>query len=347
MKKIRTAIIGATGFTGSELARLVHLHPNFELVAITSESHKGKKFSDVHPQFFGLVDLPLVSASEIEDGQVDLVFLGLPHGVSMEYVKDWYHKDLKIVDLSGDYRLSSPEVYEEWYPKKHVHPEGFEQAVYGMPEIFSNEIKNAKLVANPGCYPTSAILAVNPLIKGEWVRPETLVIDSKSGTTGAGIKAKPATHFSQVNDNFNAYGIAGHRHTIEIEEILGIAAGHRIILQFTPHLLPVDRGILTTTYASRRSNKLTNREALREYFDEFYADKPFVRVRNTPPSIKEVRATNFCDLYPTFDPRTGNIIVISVIDNLMKGAAGQAIHNANLMFDLDEQTGLDLVPIKP
>lgn len=347
MKNIKTAIVGATGFTGSELARLIHAHPDFDLVTITSESHSDKLFSDVHPQFKGINDTPLVKAKEIDNIDPDLVFLALPHGVSMHYIKQWKSRKFKIVDLSGDYRLSDPDTYERWYDKKHVFPSAFKKAVYGLPEIYEEDIKSASLVANPGCYPTSAILGLYPLVKEGLIDIESIVVDSKSGTTGAGIKAKAGTHYSQVNENFNAYGIAGHRHTIEIEQKLSEAGKAEMIIQFTPHLLPVDRGILGTIYAKAKRNQTTTEAKIHNLYRETYQNQPFVRLRDNPPGIKEVRGTNFCDLYTTFDKRTGNIIVISAIDNLMKGAAGQAIHNANLMFGLDPVSGLQFIALKP
>nr|MBS0037559.1 N-acetyl-gamma-glutamyl-phosphate reductase [Saprospiraceae bacterium] len=347
MTKIKTAIVGATGFTGSELARLIALHPSMDLVAITSESSAGEKFSSIHPQFFGLVDQILIRADEIEEKNIDLVFLAVPHGVSMHYIELWKNADFKIVDLSGDYRLNDPETYESWYGKKHSFTEAFDYAVYGLPEFFSKEISKARLVANPGCYPTSSILGVYPLIKENLVDANRIVIDSKSGATGAGIKAKSGTLYSQINENFNAYAIGNHRHTVEIEQILTGKTKSATKVQFTPHLLPVDRGILSTIYAQKTAEMELNTQRLHELYREVYADQPFIRIREEVPGIKEVRGTNFCDLYPTYDPRTNNIIVISTIDNLMKGAAGQAIHNANLMFGLKETAGLDLISLKP
>ncbi|TVR79321.1 MAG: N-acetyl-gamma-glutamyl-phosphate reductase [Saprospirales bacterium] len=347
MKKIKTAIVGATGFTGSELARILINHPVFEPAFITSESHSGKKFSDVHPQFFGLLDLHLVEAAELKNSGAELLFLALPHGISMDYVKSLSNTSAKIVDLSGDYRLSSPEVYNHWYTRKHIHPEGFKEAAYGLPELFSEQIKESKLVANPGCYPTSAILGLYPLVREGLVDLSNIIVDAKSGTTGAGVKSNPGTHYCQVNENFNAYGIAGHRHTIEIEEKLSMYAGQTIKLQFTPHLLPVDRGILSTIYAPIKDGVQSTARQVKEVFRAHYKSCPFIRMRETAPGIKEVRGTNFCDIFPTYDPRTGNFIVISAIDNLMKGAAGQAVHNANLMYGLKETTGLINVALKP
>ncbi len=345
IQKLKVAIVGASGFTGSELARLLLNHEEVSIEMITSETHVGKPFSDLHPQFFNRLDIPLVSAEEVGNKQVDVIFLALPHGVSMDFVAKWKDSGAKIIDLSGDFRLSSKEVYEEWYDKKHSYPEGFETAVYGLPELFAEKIKDASLVANPGCYPTASILSMAPLFAKQLVEKNSLIIDAKSGLTGAGIKASATTHFSNVNENFKAYGIAGHRHTIEIEEQLGTLAGYQTALQFTPHLLPVDRGILVTAYAKVTQDM--NQEKLTGIYRDFYEDKPFVRLRNQAPGIKDVRGSHFCDVFPVWDDRTERVIVISVIDNLLKGAASQAVHNMNLMFGLNESQGLNQVPLKP
>lgn len=342
-KKI--GIIGATGFTGSELVRILTHHPQAEISVITSESRAGERFSDVHPHLEGLSDQKLLSVEHIDDMELDLVFLALPHGVSMEYVKKFREKPWKVVDLSGDFRLGSKAVYEDWYKKSHTYPEAIDEAVFGSPELYADEIRQARLVANPGCYPTSAILALAPLIRQDLVETSPLVIDSKSGVTGAGIKAKPVNMYSNVNDNFKAYGLKQHRHTIEIQETLDRVGAKSTTVQFTPHLLPVDRGILTTVYA--RPIKTMDEAKLNEIFKAFYADAPFVRLRSQAPTIKDVRGTNYCDLFPVYDERTNMIIVISVIDNLVKGAAGQAVQNMNLMFGIEETTGLEHYPLNP
>lgn len=345
MDKKKIGIIGATGYTGSELVRILHHHPHTEIAVITSESRAGEKFSDVHPFFAGIVDQELKSVEDLQPDQLDLVFLALPHGVSMDFVKRLKNRIPKIVDLSGDFRLSSPEVYEEWYQKDHIYPEGFKDAVFGLPELFGAQVKKAGLVANPGCYPTGAILGLAPLLKRGFVDTTHLIVDSKSGVTGAGVKAKPVTHFASVNDNFKAYGLKKHRHSIEIQEVSDRIADKATMVQFTPHLLPVDRGILSTIYA--RPSSAIDAASLRGAFNEFYADAPFVRIRDQVPAIKDVRGTNLCDIYTDFDPRTGNIIVITTIDNLVKGAAGQAVQNMNLMFGLDESSGLHQIPVHP
>lgn len=345
-KTFRVSIIGASGYTGSELARILINHPDVEIVHITSETHLGKKFSDLHPQFIGRLDVPLVSAGGIKPNEQDILFLALPHGVSMSFVKQWAGEKVKIIDLSGDFRLRNPNVYTEWYQKDHVYPAGFETAIYGLPELHGETIANATLVANPGCYPTASILSLAPLIAKGYTDPLKVIIDAKSGTTGAGVKASETTHFSNVNENFRAYGIGTHRHTIEIEEQLGgLSDGGVAQVQFTPHLLPVDRGILATAYANLL--RKIDQDQLTELYTEFYKIQPFIRIRNQAPSIKDVRGSNFCDIFPYLDSRTGRVIVVAVIDNLVKGAAGQAVHNMNLMLGLNQMAGLTDIPMKP
>lgn len=346
-QKLKVAIVGASGYTGSELAAILLHHPHVEIRMITSETHAGKPFSDLHPQFLTHLDIPLVSADMVdqEAENLDFIFLALPHRVSMDFVKRWNHVPAKIIDFSGDFRLSNPRVYEQWYGKEHSFAAGFNRAIYGLPELHREAIRSATLVANPGCFPTASILSVAPLVLAALVNPETVVVDAKSGITGAGIKASSITHFSNVNENFKAYGIKTHRHTIEIEEQLSALGNVNMAVQFTPHLLPVDRGILATTYATPRGN-ITQVE-LEQCFVDFYASHPFVRMRSTSPEIKQVRGSNYCDIYPVYDERTHRVLVFSAIDNLVKGAAGQAVHNMNLMAGLEETTGLLINPLKP
>lgn len=343
MTKIRIGIIGATGYTGSELVRILHLHPQADIKIITSESKAGQKFSDIHKAFTGFYDLELKKLAEITNYDLDLVFLALPHGVSMSFVKENYDKNFKIIDLSGDFRLESADVYKKWYGQDHIFPNAFENKIYGLPEIFEEDIKKAKLVANPGCYPTSSILSVYPLIKHQLIEPD-IIIDAKSGTTGAGISPKTTTLFGNVNDNFKPYGLKIHRHTIEIEENL---ASHGLppVIQFTPHLLPVDRGIIATGYSIPK--KPISDKELTEIYQETYKDAPFVRIRSEVPAVKEVRGTNICDVYVTYDQRTNKIITVGAIDNLVKGASGQAVQNMNLMFDLPQDTGLKTLALIP
>ncbi len=345
--KYKVAIVGASGYTGSELARILLQHPAVEISMITSESHAGKKFSDLHPQFIGTLEMTLSKAAEVENLNPDVVFLALPHGISMDFVSKWDHLDAKIIDLSGDFRLGGAEVYLEWYKKEHTFAQGFETAIYGLPEIHEEKIRFARLVANPGCYPTASILSLAPLMAKNLVQPDSVIIDAKSGTTGAGIKSGATTHFSNVNDNFKAYAISSHRHTIEIEEQFNKLATKEVLVQFTPHLLPVDRGILATAYARMKNEIAMDQAELTGIYKEYFQEKPFVRVREQLPTIKEVRGSNFCDVYPFWDPRTKRVIVVSAIDNLVKGASGQAVQNMNLMLGLDQQVGLNLIPIQP
>lgn len=345
MDKKKIGIIGATGYTGSELVRILTNHPAVEIVMITSESRAGELFSDVHPFLQGIADQKLVSVNEIDNYDLDLVFLALPHGVSMDFVKRFKDKKFKIIDLSGDFRLSSKEIYEEWYKIPHTYPEGIEKAVFGSPELYYDEIKEAHLIANPGCFPTSAILGLAPLLAANLIETDRIIVDSKTGVTGAGIKAKTVNLYSNVNDNFKAYGLKNHRHTIEIQGITDRVSGKNTCIQFTPHLLPVDRGILTTIYV-RPTEKMDD-IILKKLYNAFYANAPFVRLRKEAPAIKDVRGTNYCDLFFSYDARTNMIIVVSVIDNLIKGAAGQAIQNMNIMFGFEETQGLNLIPLNP
>lgn len=341
----RIGVIGATGYTGSELVRILVGHPEVEVSVITSESHQGDRFSDIHPSFLGAADHRLVSAENVGEADLDLVFLALPHCVSMDFVKAHWQARFKIIDLSGDFRLSSATIYERWYGTAHTFSAGIDAAVYGLPEINRDAIQGARLVANPGCYPTAAILGAAPLIEAGMIDTGSIIIDSKSGVTGAGVKPKPATHFCNTNDNFSAYGLKNHRHTVEIEETMAHIAERDVTIQFTPHLLPVDRGILSTIYLHPKA-AVSDLE-LTDLYTEYYSGGPFVRIRSTPPALKDVRGSNYCDIYATYDDRTGRIIVVSVIDNLVKGAAGQAVHNMNLMLGFDETSGLSAVPLRP
>lgn len=343
--KFKVGVIGATGYTGVELLRLLILHSNVQLEVITSESKAGKKISQLHPSLDGIADIELQKIESVKDYDLDLVFLALPHRVSMDFVKEHGLDNFRIVDLSGDFRLNSAALYEKWYDKKHVCPRYIDQSVYGLPELNRDDIRNADLVANPGCYPTSTILALLPLIQQKMIDPKSIIVDSKSGVTGAGASPKTFTHFPNQFGNFFAYGLKSHRHTPEIETILGTVSKEELMVQFTPHLLPIDRGILTTTYST--PVKALNEELVRDAYLNFYEKEHFVRVVDQPPSVKNVRGSNFCDLYATYDERTNRIITISAIDNLVKGAAGQAIQNMNLMFGLLENSGLKYPPLNP
>lgn len=342
---IKAAVIGATGFTGSELIRLLLGHPEVELSAVTSESKAGRSLTDEYPDLVGFTDLKLIQSDDLNINELDVLFLALPHRISMNFVKRWIDEDVVIIDLSGDFRLSNAGTYEQWYDTSHVLPELVPEVPYGLPELNRQSMSNSKIVASPGCYPTATILALAPLVQSEIIDIGSIIIDAKSGLTGAGAGNSNTTHFSSVNDNFKAYGLMHHRHTIEIEEVLGGLCTSKPVVQFTPHLLPVDRGILSTCYANARGS--TEELDVQSLYREFYKEEPFIRVCDQAPTLKQVRGTNLCDIYPTFDSRTGRFIVISVIDNLMKGAAGQAVQSMNIVFSLDETSGLKRFPIQP
>lgn len=366
MSTYRIGIMGATGYTGSELVRILSHHPDVEIAYITSESRRGESFADVHPAFMGIAEQVLISAeavlAEPDSYPVDLLFLALPHGVSMGYVKRLSEVcyRAKIIDFSGDFRLDSPETYAEWYPKSHCYPEGFETAVYGLPERFRESIQSASLVANPGCFPTATLLALLPILEAHgtassaWqMDPAFCIVDAKTGVTGAGIKPSITTHFANVHDNFKAYGVKSHRHTIEIQQMMASYGSDLPMVQFTPHLLPVDRGIFATLYLRLRGagidslDPLVIRQQLQDLYQSYYASHPFVRVCDKVPTLKSVRGSNYCHVYVDWDERTGNMILMSVIDNLVKGAAGQAVQNMNLMLGLSEETGLSHIPLSP
>jgi N-acetyl-gamma-glutamyl-phosphate reductase len=350
MTKAKVGILGATGYTGSELIRLLVKHPGILLKAITSESHTGKKISDVHPHLAKVCDKKLISLDKIKEHDLDLIFLALPHGKSMEIVDNIFNNGIKntktkIIDLSGDFRLSNGAEYSKWYNMPHKCPELIKHAVYGLPEIFRDKIKTSNFVANPGCYPTSAILAIAPILKYDLIEHDNIIIDSKSGISGAGAKIKQTTHFPTVNEDFTAYAIGTHRHTPEIEKILTSIYWTSVRVNFTPHLVPINRGILTTIYCKAKE-KIDQRD-FNDAFSKTYTKEPFIRIRNSPPSVQSVRGSNLCDVYVKFNPRTNDVITISAIDNLVKGAAGQAVQNMNLMLGLSEIIGINSPPIAP
>lgn len=345
MPEFKVGIVGATGYTGSELLRLLAHHPDVVIEFVTSETYAGKKISDIHPHLQGLVEIELQPSASISDYEPDVVFLALPHGVSMDFVKDHGIEKFITIDLSGDFRLQSKEVYEKWYGKNHIVPDHLVSSVYGLPELYRDQIRNARLIANPGCYPTSAILALAPLLSNDFVEPDSIVIDSKSGVTGAGAKPKQGLHFPDVFGNFSAYSLVNHRHTPEIEQTLAGLGTAKPEVLFTPHLLPIDRGILTTTYTTPK--KPMSKEMVEELYHSVYDKEHFVRIFDSPPSLKNIRGSNYCDIHVTYDERTNRVITISTIDNLVKGAAGQAIQNMNIIFGLIESTGLRQIPLNP
>jgi len=344
-KDFKVGIIGASGYTGSELAGLLARHTAVELSAVTSRQHAGKRLSEIHPHLTQVVDHILQPAETLLKNPPDLVFLALPHAIAQNFIRPLYEKGVKIIDLSADFRLKSAAVYKQWYNTEHQAPEFLEQAVYGLPELFRSQIRSSRLIANPGCYPTSVLLALAPLLKEKLIETTSIIIDSKSGATGAGIKPQASTHFSRVFGNFTAYGIGSHRHTPEIEQELSLLGGNNIKVQFTPHLLPIDRGILSTIYV--RPKDAIHDNDLRDLYGRFYFKEKFIRICDAPPEIKHVRGSNYCNIFTRHDPRTGNIILVSVLDNLIKGAAGQAVQNMNIMLNLKEDSGLGHIPVYP
>ncbi|HYW33801.1 MAG TPA: N-acetyl-gamma-glutamyl-phosphate reductase [Balneolaceae bacterium] len=346
MTKHKVGVVGGTGYTGAELVRLLVNHPDVILETVTSRSEAGRSFSAVHPHFSGLADMKFQTVEKLDRYDLDLVFLALPHGASMDFIESYKEEKYRVIDLSGDFRLTSAKTYEKWYGQDHTAPEFIDKAVFGLPELFRDEVRTANLVANPGCYPTSAILALAPLLKNNLIKTEGITIDAKSGVTGAGATASAKTHFPDVFGNFSAYGLRTHRHTPEIQQALQrYINGDEPQVLFTPHLLPIDRGILSTTYSTPR--KSLNEELIQETVARFYEKERFVRVLDEPPKVKNVRGSNYCDLFVTYDNRTNKIITISTIDNLVKGAAGQAVQNMNIMFGLIEHSGLKITPLSP
>lgn len=341
------AVIGASGYTGVELLRLLALHPRVRVSAVTSRQQAGQPLAEVFPSLAGIYDLTFEALEPAAlAGRAEVVFTAVPHQAAMTIVPTLLEAGCKVVDLSADYRLHDPAVYAEWY-EEHQTPELLGEAVYGLPELYRERVRGARLVANPGCYPTSVALALTPLLREGLIDPATIIIDSKSGTSGAGRAAKVDTLYCEVNEGFKAYGLPRHRHTPEIEQTLSEAAGSPVTVSFTPHLLPVNRGILSTCYASLKTG-LTTAELV-EHYRRVYADEPFVRVlpAGRLPNLSQVRGSNFCDLGVCADPRTGRVIAVAAIDNLVKGAAGQAIQNMNLLLGLPEGAGLGAAALVP
>ena len=344
---MKVSVIGATGYAGAELLRLLHNHPKVEIVYITSESQTGIGIDEVYGHFRKIYNDKLISMQEIEKiaKASDVVFIGLPHGHAMAVGKKLEQYNTKIIDLGADYRFTNTDIYEKWYKVEHTHKEA--EAVYGLTELNRDKVKNAKIVGNAGCYTSASILALAPLVKADLIDTSTIVIDAKSGVSGAGRGTNLNTHFAEMYDNLKAYNVGGHRHTPEIEQALSEIAGEDIVLSFTPHLIPMSRGILSSCYAKLKSS--VTAEQVDKAFADMYSDEYFIRLlgRGAYPATKNTRGSNFCDLGWHIDERVGRVIVLSAIDNLVKGAAGQAIQNFNVMFNLDEKIGLDNAPVYP
>ncbi|NLX55099.1 MAG: N-acetyl-gamma-glutamyl-phosphate reductase [Planctomycetaceae bacterium] len=330
---IRIGVLGATGYTAVELIKILLRHPEVEIAVLTSRQEGNPHVAAVHPQLAGRLDMRL---ENLEPSQVaarcDCVFSCLPHGASASAVRLLLDAGKRVVDFSADYRLKSADVYAEWYGQKHVDPERLAEAVYGLPELFGELIPAAQLIANPGCYPTSAILALTPFLKAEAIESTGIIVDAKSGVSGAGRTPKLMTHYPECNESVVAYNVGCHRHTPEIDQVLSTAAQRDVQVVFTPHLIPMDRGILATAYAQPRGH--VTEESLLATLRAFYAGKPFVRVVDHLPATKDVSDSNFCDV--TVRLVRGRVVVISCIDNLVKGASGAAVQNFNLMYGFPE-----------
>ena len=345
---IKVGIIGATGYAGGELVRILMGHKDAEIKWYGSRSYVDQKYADVYRNMFQIVDAKCMddNMEELAD-QVDVIFTATPQGLCASLVNEEILSKTKIIDLSADFRLKDVNVYEEWYKIEHKAPQYIDEAVYGLCEINRDLVKSARIVANPGCYTTCSILTAYPLAKEGLIDMSTLIRDAKSGTSGAGRGAKLPNLYCEVNENIKAYGVATHRHTPEIEEQLGYASGEKVVLNFTPHLVPMNRGILATEYATLK--KKVTYEEVKAVYDQYYAKEKFVRVldRDVCPETKWVEGSNYVDIGFKIDPRTNRIIMMGAIDNLVKGAAGQAVQNMNLLFGLPEDEGMELVPMFP
>lgn len=344
---VNVGIINVTGYVGAELARLLHTHKGVQLVSVTGRSAVGEKLGEYFPH---LCDMDFTIAPQIE-GSVDLVFSALPHAASAAACLSHIQAGAKVVDISADFRLKDVAVYEEWYRVEHPAPELLAEAVYGLTEFYRPQVAAARIVANPGCYPTSAILALAPAVK-EGLITSDIIVDAKSGVSGAGRGLRLNIHYSEENDNLLAYSVQGHRHLPEIEqELAAIDSAFEPRITFLPHLIPMTRGIFSSCYAPLVEGKLPSgqagRDELMQLYRDFYRDEPFVKVASQPPATKHTWGNNYCFVYPTLDLRNNRLVVLSVLDNLVKGAAGQAIQNMNLMLGLPETMGLEALPVYP
>ncbi len=345
---VKVGIIGSTGYAGNELVRLLLGHKDVEIVWYGSRSYIDKKYSQVYQNMFKLVD-DVCKDDNMEElaSQVDVIFTATPQGLCASLVNDDILSKVKIIDLSADFRLKDVKVYEEWYKLEHAAPQYIDEAVYGLCELNREKIKNTRILANPGCYTTCSILSIYPLVKEGLIKPQSIIIDAKSGTSGAGRGAKVANLYCEVNESIKAYGVGTHRHTPEIEEQLSYAAGEDVKLIFTPHLVPMNRGILVTAYADLKDG--VTDEMIRAAYEKHYANEYFIRLldKDVCPETRWVEGSNFVDINYKIEPRTGRVIIMGAIDNLVKGAAGQAVQNMNIMFGFDEKEGLMGAPMFP
>ena len=343
---MKVGIINVTGYAGAELARILHRHPEVEISSVTGRSGAGRNLGDVFPH---LSDIDIQIDAELT-GSFDFVFSALPHAASAEALSDIIASDIKAVDISADFRLRDLETYTEWYGVEHPCPQFLEKSVYGLPEVHREDIAEASVVANPGCYPTASILGLLPALRNGII-DGNIIIDAKSGVSGAGRGLSIKTHFSEVNENVSAYGLDGHRHMPEIEQELNLAYGAQVALTFVPHLIPMTRGIFATSYSQLTEEFLSNNrnpvEVIDTLYRETYEQEKYVEVTEIPPSTKQTLGSNQCVVHPKIDTRTGRLVVVSCIDNLVKGAAGQAVQNMNILCGYPESTGIEQLPIYP
>lgn len=345
---VNVGIIGSTGYAGNELVRLLLGHKDVTIKWYGSRSYIDKKYSEVYQNMFQIVDAVCMDDNMEElASQVDVIFTATPQGLCASLVNDEILSKVKIIDLSADFRIKDVKVYEEWYGIEHKSPQYIEEAVYGLCELNRDKVKGARIIANPGCYTTCSILTIYPLVKEGLIDVDSIIIDAKSGTSGAGRSAKVNNLFCEVNENIKAYGVGTHRHTPEIEEQLGYACGKDIKLIFTPHLVPMNRGILVTSYA--KLNEGVTYEEVRAAYDKYYAKEKFLRVldKDVCPETRWVEGSNYVDVNFKIEPRTGRVIMMGALDNVVKGAAGQAVQNMNLLFGFEETEGLLMAPMFP
>ena len=343
---MKVGIINVTGYAGAELARILHRHPEVEISSVTGRSGAGRNLGDVFPH---LSDIDIQIDAELT-GSLDFVFSALPHAASAEALSDIIASDIKAVDISADFRLRDLETYTEWYGVEHPFPQFLEKSVYGLPEVHREDIAEASVVANPGCYPTASILGLLPALRNGII-DGNIINDAKAGVSGAGRGLSIKTHFSEVNENVSAYGLDGHRHMPEIEQELNLAYGAQVALTFVPHLIPMTRGIFATSYWQLTEEFLSNNhnpvEVIDTLYRETYEQEKYVEVTEIPPSTKQTLGSNQCVVHPKIDTRTGRLVVVSCIDNLVKGAAGQAVQNMNILCGYPESTGIEQLPIYP
>lgn len=350
---MKIGIIGAGGYAGNTLLQLLLRHPEAKVVWLMSEEgHKGKKVTELYPHLQGEIDLTYQTFNELDKvmGDVDVIFLALPHGISINYVPKMIEAGKKVIDLGADYRFTDNEVFKKWYGVSHQTDKYLKEAVFGLPELYRARIKKARLIGNPGCYPTASILGLAPLIKNKLIELDSIIVDAKSGVSGAGRGATTKTHYCERNEGIEAYAVTNHRHMGEIEYQLSRISGDQLKVTFVPHLTPMSRGILATIYAKARNSKseILNNIELTKIYKEFYKNEPFVRIlENIVPNTKYVSGTNYCDISVQYNEGTGRIIVLSAIDNLVRGAAGQAVCNMNLICGFEETTALKQITIFP